>query len=57
MFWAVVVSALESDLESPLELVCIGWAEVHLYLCVSSLSQGSLQCDFGNERIQPYHFA
>ena len=47
---AEVVSALESALESALDsAVCVVWAEVHLFLCVSSGSADSLRCHFGKE--------
>ena len=52
MFRAEVASALESALESALDsTVCIGWVEVHLFLCVSSTSADSLQCHFSKEGI------
>jgi hypothetical protein len=53
VFWAEVASALASALELALDsAVCVGWAEVHLFLCVSSTSADSLQCHFGKEGIR-----
>ena len=53
MFWTAVVSDRESALESALEMaICVGWAEVHLFLSVSSVSADSIQCDCGKEGIQ-----
>jgi len=49
VFWAEVASALESALESA---VCVGWAEVHLFLCVSSEYADFLQCHLGKEGIR-----
>jgi len=50
VFRAEVASALESVLESALDsAVCVGWAEVHLFLCVSSVSADSLRCHFDKE--------
>ena len=53
VFRAEVVSALESAMLSAMEsAVCIGWAEVHLYLCVSSASVDSLGCHVGKKGIR-----
>jgi hypothetical protein len=49
--WALesaLVAALESAQDSA---VWVGWAEVHLFLCVSSVSADHLQCYFGKEGI------
>jgi len=35
---------------------CVGWAEVHLFLCVSSASADSLLCHFGKEGIRASGF-
>jgi len=52
MFRAEVVSALEAAPESALEsAVCVGWAEVHLFLYVSSVSADFLRCHVGKEGI------
>jgi hypothetical protein len=53
---AVMASAQESALESALEtavesVVCVCWVEVHLYLCVSSVSPDILGCHFDKEGI------
>jgi hypothetical protein len=57
VFGAEVASALESALESALDsAVCVGWAEVHLFLCVSSASADSLRCHFGKEGIRASGF-
>jgi len=48
VFWAEEASARESALESA---VCICWLEVHLFLCVPSVSVDFLQCHFGKEGI------
>jgi len=45
----VVESALESAL-------CIGRLEVHLFLCVCSVSVDSLQCNFGKEGSRTFGF-
>jgi len=43
-FWAAVASALQVALESALEsAVCLGWAKVHLFLCVPSVCADSLR--------------
>jgi hypothetical protein len=43
VFCAEVALALELALELALDLpVCVGWAEVHLFLCVSSALPNSL---------------
>jgi len=47
------LAAVELALESPL---CIGRVEVHLFLCVSSLSAVSLQCHFGKEGSRTFGF-
>ena len=48
VFQAEVASALELALELALEIaVCISWAEVHLFLCISSMSADSVQYDVG----------
>jgi hypothetical protein len=45
-FWAEMASALELAVESA---VCVGWVEVHLFLCVSSVSQDFVPCDFARK--------
>jgi hypothetical protein len=53
VFRAEVASALESALELALNsAVCIGWAEVHLFLFVSGTSVDTLLCHFGKEGIR-----
>jgi hypothetical protein len=37
-----------------LSAACIGWVEVHLFLCVCSMSHDSLQCHFAKEGNRPY---
>ena len=32
--------------------VCVGWAEVHLFLCISILSADVSGCHVGNEGIR-----
>jgi hypothetical protein len=52
VFRAVVASPLESALESALDsAVCLSWAEVYLFLCVSSASVDTLWCNFGQKGI------
>jgi hypothetical protein len=56
-----MVSAQKSALESALETaeesaVCVCWAEVHLYLCVSSVSLDFLRCHFDKEGIRLFDF-
>jgi hypothetical protein len=60
-FWAEMASAQESALEWALEpavesAVCIGWAEVRLYLCVSSVPPDFMRCYFTKEDIRPFDF-
>ena len=33
--------------------VCVGRVELHLFVCVSSMSANSLRCHFGQEGIRP----
>jgi hypothetical protein len=57
VFLAEVALALELALELALDsAVCVGWAEVHLFLCVSSMSADTLRCHFGKEGIQASGF-
>jgi hypothetical protein len=42
VFRALVASALEWA-------VCVGWADLHLFLRISSVSLESLQCQFGKK--------
>jgi hypothetical protein len=46
VFRAEVVSTLESALESA---VRVGWAEVHLVLCVSIRSAEDMRCHIGKQ--------
>ena len=46
-------AAVDSALESA---VCVGRVEVHLFLCVSSVSADSLRCHFGEERSRQLGF-
>jgi hypothetical protein len=60
-FWAEMASAQESALEWALETavesaVLIGWAEVRLYLCVSSVPPDFMRCNFTKEDIRPFDF-
>jgi hypothetical protein len=49
--------ALELALKTHVEsVVCLCWAEVHLYLCVSSVSPDILRCHFDKEGIHPFDF-
>ena len=42
--------ACRAEVESALESAhCVGQGEVHLFLCVSSVSADSLRCHFGKE--------
>jgi len=43
----------ESALQSTL---CVGRVEVHLFLCVSSVSADCLRCPFGKEGSRPFGF-
>jgi hypothetical protein len=53
----VVALALELALELVLEsAVCVGWAEMHLFFCVSRVSADSLRCHFGKEGIRARGF-
>jgi len=53
MFRAEVALALELAMELTLESgVCVGWAEVHLFICVSSMSVHVLWCHFRKEDIR-----
>jgi hypothetical protein len=55
VFWPAVASPLELALELAVELpVCVGWVEVHLFLCISSISPDALQCHFGDESNRLY---
>jgi hypothetical protein len=56
-----MASAQELALELALEMagvsaVYIGWAEVHLYLCLSSVFSDYLLCHFDKEGIHPCDF-
>jgi hypothetical protein len=60
-FWAEMASAQESALEWALETavesaVLIGWAEVCLYLCVSSVPPDFMRCNCTKEDIRPFDF-
>ena len=44
---------VELAMESAL---CVGQGEVHLFLCVSSVSADSLRCHFGKEGSQPFGY-
>jgi len=60
-FQAEMASAQESALESAVEpavesAVSIGWAEVHLYICVTSVSPEIFSCHFEMQGIRPFDF-
>ena len=60
-FRAEMASAQESALESALEAavdsaVCVSLVEVHLFLCVSSISPDCLYSHFGKEGNYPLDF-
>jgi hypothetical protein len=46
VFLEEVVSALELAMKST---VCVAWAEVHLFLCISSMSADVLRCHLGKQ--------
>jgi hypothetical protein len=57
VFQGEVALALESAVESALDsAVCVGWADVHLFLCVSSGSEDCLGCHCGKEGIRASGF-
>jgi hypothetical protein len=57
VFGAEVASSLESALQSALDCaVSVGSAEVHLCLCVFSVSADSLRSHFGKEGIRACGF-
>jgi len=47
------LAEVESALESAL---CVGQVEVHLFLCVSSMSADSLRCHFGKEGCRTFGY-
>jgi len=49
----VCLAEVESALESAL---CVGRVEVHLFLCMSSVSADSLRCHFGKEGSRTFGF-
>ena len=52
MFRAEVALAVESALESTVKsTVYFDWAEVHLFICVSSMSANFLRCQLGKEGV------
>jgi hypothetical protein len=60
-FRAELSSAQESALQLPREFtvecaICVSWAEVHQYLCISSVSPDFLRCHCGKKGIRPFDF-
>jgi len=50
-----VSSGFSSEVGSG-DAVCVGWAEVHLFLCLSSVSADCLRWHLGKEGIQACGF-
>ena len=53
LWWVACRAEVESALEAAL---CGGWVEVHLLICVCSVSADSLQCNFGKEGSRTFGF-